>query len=204
MACPFDPGAHPVTTADAMRIGPTGTDHVTPMFIDRLATLERPSVLELGTHRWQGDLPTHHLEWVPQPACYVMSDITKGPDVDVVADAHDLAPFADGAFDAVIAVSVWEHLARPWLAALQVARVLRPGGVAYIATHHCFPIHGYPDDYTRWTTAGLAVLFEDAGLGTVASGYCYPCRIDPGPDVTRWNPDAPAFLNVQGIWEKPC
>lgn len=191
-------------STDAMRIGATASDHVTPRFIDLLAAMERPAILELGTHRWQGDLPTHHLEWAPSGSTYVMSDVADGPDVDVVADTHDLAPFPDDAFDAVIAVSVWEHLARPWIAAQQVARVLRPGGIAYIATHHCFPVHGYPDDYTRWTTAGLAALFESAGLSTLAEGYGYPCKIIPPPEVTRWNPDAPAFLNVAGIWTKPC
>lgn len=191
-------------STDAMRIGATASDHVTPRFVELVAALDRPAILELGTHRWQGDLPTHHLEWAPHGSTYVMSDVAEGPDVDVVADAHDLAPFPDNAFDAVIAVSVWEHLARPWIAAQQVARVLRPGGIAYIATHQTFPLHGYPSDYWRFSSEGLTVLFEDAGLATDDVGYCYPCRIWPGADVTRWNPDAAAFLNVTGIWAKLC
>lgn len=193
-----------MTGADVMRIGATDTDHVTPLFVTRLQAMERPCVLELGTHRWQGDLPTHHLEWAPHCESYVMSDVADGPDVDIVADAHDLAPFRDESFAAVIAVSVWEHLARPWVAARAAARVLAPGGLLYVATHMCFPLHGYPSDYTRWSTAGLAALFEDAGLDTLAEGYGYPCQVIPPPEVTRWNPEAPAFLNVQGIWAKPC
>lgn len=193
-----------MTASDVMRIGATQSDHVTPLFVDQLQAMERPRVLELGTRRWRADLPTHHLDWVPQPACYVMSDVAEGPDVDVVADAHDLAPFTDDGFNAIIAVSVWEHLARPWIAARAVARVLAPGGLLYVATHQTFPIHGYPDDYFRFSTAALATLFEDAGLATLAEGYGYPCEIVPPPEVERWNREAPAFLNVQGIWEKPC
>lgn len=187
-------------TTDVMRIGPTDTDHVTPLFIDRLAKTKRPDVLELGTRRWE-DRPTHHAAWVPVLGSHVMSDVTEGTDVDVVADAHDLAPFGDGSFDAVIAVSVWEHLARPWIAAQAVARVLRPGGLAYIATHQTFPIHGYPSDYFRFSTEALDLLFTDAGLTMLGVGYCYPCKIQPGPEVTRWNSAAPAFLNVAGVWK---
>lgn len=187
-----------------MHIGETVTDHVTPRFVDHLATLTRPTILEVGTRRWQSDFPTHHLGWAPHGSTYVMADVDEGPDVDVVADAHDLAPFADGSFDAVIAVSVWEHLARPWLAAAAVARVLRPGGQVYVATHQTFPLHGYPSDYWRYSSEALDVIFGDAGLDLVEVGYSYPCRIWPGAEVVRWNPDAPCFLNVAGIWAAPC
>jgi SAM-dependent methyltransferase len=188
---------------DPMGIGVTASDDVSPRFVARLQAIEAPHVLELGTRRWS-DTPTHHQAWAPDAATYVMSDVEEGVDVDVVADAHDLAPFDDASLDAVIAASVWEHLARPWVAARAAARVLRPGGLLYVATHHCFPVHGYPSDFTRWTTAGLAVLFEDAGLETIAAGYGYPCTIVPPPEVTRWNPAAPAYLNVAGVWSKPC
>lgn len=186
-----------------MQIGATGSDHVTPEFVKLIGRLQHPAILELGTKRWEA-APTHHLEWAPHGSTYVMSDIEEGVDVDVVADAHDLAAFPDDAFDAVIAVSVWEHLARPWIAAQQVARVLKPGGIAYIATHQSFPLHGYPSDYFRFSTEALWVLFGDAGLDMLVSGYAYPCTITPPVEVTRWNPDAWSFLNVCGIWAKPC
>lgn len=44
-------------------------------------------------------------------------------------------PFDDGSFDAVTSTSVFEHLPDPAKAAAEVARVLRPGGVAYMITH---------------------------------------------------------------------
>lgn len=190
-------------TTDVMLIGSTDTDHVTPGFTEALAAMSSPAVLEIGTRRWQGDLPTHHGAWMPEDACLIKTDCTEGYDVDIVTDAHHL-DFPSDVFDAVIAVSVWEHLKRPWIAAYEVARVLRPGGHAYVATHQSFPIHGYPDDYWRFTDAGLDLLFADAGLDTVAVGYSYPCTIDPGVEVTRWNPTAPAFLTVIGHWTKPC
>lgn len=190
-------------TADPMGIGTAGGSAAADAFATALAAIPAPRVLELGTLRWEPEHPTHHRAWAPADARYVMSDISAGVDVDVVADAHDLAPFATGSFDAVIAVSVWEHLHWPWVAMTAVARVLAPGGVCYIGTHHSFPQHGYPADFTRWDARGLDALMKWAGLETLASGFQYPCVISPPAEVTRWNPAAPAWLNVDIAARRP-
>lgn len=186
-----------------MRIG-TAVDDIAERFRRHLAAIEAPSVVEIGTRRWDPNLPTHHADWVPHAQPYLRCDVDDGDDVDLVTDAHDLAGLSDSSWDAVVAVSIFEHLTRPWLAAHAIARVLRPGGAAYIATHQTFPIHGYPNDYWRFSVDALDVLFADAGMVAEIAGYQYPCRIQPGPEVTRWNPNAEAFLNVCGIWSKPC
>jgi len=165
-------------------------------FIAALHQRTAPKVLELGTRRWNTTRSTHHAAWLPADATHVMSDVTDGLDVDVVADAHTLAPFAAKTFDAVIAVSVWEHLQHPWVAATAAARVLKPGGLLYVATHHTFPVHGYPSDYTRWTDEGLKALFDAPLWDVNLAGYSYPCKIVPPADVTVWNTAAEAFLNV--------
>ncbi|HSC90896.1 MAG TPA: class I SAM-dependent methyltransferase [Gaiellaceae bacterium] len=51
----------------------------------------------------------------------------------VVADVASL-PFADGSFDCAVANWVLYHVAEPRLAALELARVLRPGGRLVAAT----------------------------------------------------------------------
>jgi len=53
--------------------------------------------------------------------------------VDVVDDAQTLATVPDGSQDFVVANHVLEHLEDPIAALEAFARVLRPGGVAYIA-----------------------------------------------------------------------
>ncbi len=177
-------------------------------FLTELAAMGAPRVLELGTRRWEPDRPTHHRAWAPHAARYIGADIGPGTDVDVIADAHTLTDpitgtFAPGSFDAVIAVSVWEHLARPWIAAAQVAAVLAPGGIAYIGTHQSFPLHGYPEDWFRFSREALALLFTDAGMVDIVTAYQYPVTLTPPREVTRWNPAAEAFLNVDCYARKP-
>lgn len=165
-------------------------------FRNHLNSLEHPKVLELGTRRWVKSVSTHHKSWAPHASQYVMSDILPGDDVDVVSDGHDLKPFSDGEFNAYIAISVYEHLQRPWIAAQAARRVLSKGGIVLIVTHQTFPLHGYPYDFFRFSDRALAGIFEDAGFEIVDGGYQYPCEIRPPGEVTVWNRAAPAYLNV--------
>lgn len=206
-AVPVVPAGTDQAVTDAMRIG-DGTSEVCDAFRRDLWTRDNANVLEIGTLRADPEVATHHREWARLPEHYVMADITSGPDVDVVTDAHAL-DFVGGQFSAVIAVAVWEHLARPGMAAAEVARVLHAGGIAYISSHHTFPLHSYgptgEGDYFRFSRSALELLFTDVGLEVVASGYMYPCQIVPPPDVAsgRWNPGAPAWLVVDGYFRKP-
>jgi SAM-dependent methyltransferase len=180
---------------DTMGIGTAGGTIGEREFRDRLDRCEHPRIIELGTLRWEQDRPTHHKAWAPD-ATWTLTDVSPGTDVDQVVDAHTMDGAADN-FDAYIAVSLYEHLERPWVAAQAAARVLGPGGLLYVATHQTFPIHGYPSDYFRFSDRALALIFADAGFEILHAGYAYPCKIVPPPEVTRWNPAAPAWLNVE-------
>lgn len=164
---------------------------------------DAPSVLELGTCR-QGADSTSCRDTVGRAGqTWVRSDIQDGRDVDRVADIHNLADvFGAASFDMVICRSVFEHVQRPWIAAAEIVAVLRPGGHLYVQTHHTFPLHAYPDDYWRFSTDALRLLFVDAGADVVDAQYLFPAQIVP-PDVTPWNPDAPAWLNVDVLARRP-
>ena len=110
-------------------------------------------------------------------------------------------------FDAFVAMAVWEHLRRPWLAAEEVARVLAPGGICYIETHQTFPLHGFPHDYFRFSREALAGIFADAGLVVIGTEYKWRSKIiappELVPDVDAWNAEWPSWLNVALAARKP-
>jgi SAM-dependent methyltransferase len=77
-------------------------------------------------------------------------------------------PFRQGAFDAVVASDVLEHIEDDFAAVYEIARVLRPGGAAIISvpahqwlfSQHDAALH----HFRRYSKAGLRELLERGGL----------------------------------------
>jgi SAM-dependent methyltransferase len=63
--------------------------------------------------------------------------------------------FSDASFDVVCSWSAFEHISRPREALAEVARVLRPGGVAYLAVH-LYTSHSGSHDPRTLTSNGMA------------------------------------------------
>jgi hypothetical protein len=77
--------------------------------------------------------------------------------------------------------------------AKEIAAALKPGGKVYVQTPFAFEIHGYPQDFFRFTREALHLLFEDAGLHEIETSYRHRAYV--------WSPELPdakhgaAFLN---------
>lgn len=99
---------------------------------------------------------------------YVGLDIEAGPNVDVVvAEPDDWREVADGSFDVVCCSPVFEHTQFFWITILEIARVLRPNGLALIVAPGSGPLHRYPVDCWRFYDDGLPALAEWADLAVV-------------------------------------
>jgi SAM-dependent methyltransferase len=82
---------------------------------------------------------------------------------DCVADARQL-PFMAEAFGLVLSQETVEHVADPFLAVREMGRVLKRGGTLYLQVPFIIGYHPDPDDYWRFTHAGLRELIEQAAL----------------------------------------
>jgi hypothetical protein len=164
-------------------------------FQTEMQLIPRPRILELGTKQSIPGRSTMHKDWVPHAGEFVGTDFDQGLDVDFVADLHFLsAACGRELFDGVISCSTLEHVKYPWLAAREIAAVLKLGGVLFIQTHQTFPLHAYPYDYWRYTTDALRAIFNPLiGLETLVDQYEFPARIWSGEDSNTAN--HPAFLN---------
>jgi Methyltransferase domain len=138
-----------------------------------------PSVLELGTRQSTPGRTTMHRDWVPHAAEFLGTDLQHGADVDVIADAHTLSStFGSERFDAIISCSTFEHIKYPILAAHELMKTLKVGGLLYVQTHQAFALHGYPRDYCRFSREALAALFPAAmGFRVITTDYEFPARI---------------------------
>jgi SAM-dependent methyltransferase len=86
--------------------------------------------------------------------------------IDVTAFAESL-PFDARSFDFVLCTEVVEHCTDPQQVFEEVARVLRPGGYAFVTTPLMVGLHEVPFDFFRFTSFGLQTLAERAGLSTL-------------------------------------
>jgi SAM-dependent methyltransferase len=88
----------------------------------------------------------------------VTTEIVPFMSTDVVCIGEDL-PFESEQFDGVFCLAVLEHTLRPWDAAREICRVLKPGGRALIDYPFLQPVHGYPHHYFNATPEGTRSLF---------------------------------------------
>lgn len=101
---------------------------------------------------------------------------------------------ADASFDVVVASDVFEHLERPWLAAAEIGRILRPGGLAITHTRFSWGSQPRREDYWRFSAEGLEFLFADLDCLEIGYDlsereqwrvYCV-ARLGPGAQVPRF------------------
>jgi hypothetical protein len=168
-------------------------------FVDRCRAMSHPRVLELGAKRSISERSTLRHAWVPNAGEYLGADLTAGVDVDIVADVHRLTDVVgEEQFDVIICCATFEHLKYPHLAAHQMMRALRVGGVLFVHTVQTFALHSFPYDYFRFSREAVAGLFgTQMGFRVMAADYEFPARIHAPalPEMATM----PAFLNVR-LW----
>lgn len=131
------------------------------------------TVLDIGSMNFNGsyralfDVPG----WT-----YTGLDMAAGPGVDLVLDSpYNWGGVSSNAYDVVISGQAFEHIEFPWVTILEVARVLRPGGLVCIVVPSAGFEHRYPVDCWRFYPDGVRALARWADL-------------DVNSAQTSWNP----------------
>jgi hypothetical protein len=86
-------------------------------------------------------------------------DMQPGDGVDIVHDLEDVTSRL-GHFAHVECMSMLEHCRRPWIVCENLELMMEPGGTIFITAPFVWRVHGYPDDYWRFTTSGIKSLFN--------------------------------------------
>jgi SAM-dependent methyltransferase len=79
--------------------------------------------------------------------------------VDVLSETR--LPFRDGTVDFFFCGAVLEHMRHPQTAVSEMFRCLKAGGEILVYVPFMAPLHAAPDDFQRWTEAGLRQLCGD-------------------------------------------
>lgn len=138
-------------------------------FVDLVNENPSASMIEIGSRARSGKT---YKQLFPETIDYIGMDVADGPNVDLVGDAHRLSLLTDKKFDFAFSVSVFEHLVMPWVAAYELNKILKVGGLAYIQSHPSWPLHERPWDFFRFSTDAYAGLFNPlTGFTVVRAEY---------------------------------
>lgn len=83
---------------------------------------------------------------------YLNIDIEVAP--DVIGNA-EILPLKSNSVDCVVCCEVLEHIKHPERCCAEMFRILKPGGVLILSVPFLYPLHGDPNDYTRFTPDAL-------------------------------------------------
>jgi Methyltransferase domain len=140
----------------------------------QLSNGTRPRVLEIGSREVTGP-STARQEFAN--AEYVGFDYYPGRNVDVVGDVHRLSSYFNPGekFDLIFSYACFEHFAMPWIAAVEIAKMLNVGGVLLVKTHFSYSAHERPWNFFQFSDMGLRVLFSEAlGFECLDAGMSNP------------------------------
>lgn len=123
------------------------------------------TILDVGSAVVAGGHRSNREAFVNPAWRYVGMDIEAGPNVDlVVAEPYDWREVADASVDLVTCSQVFEHTEFFWITILEIGRILKPGGLAFIVAPGSGPLHRYPVDCWRFYDDGLPALARWADL----------------------------------------
>ncbi len=131
--------------------------------LDNLNRIEYP-ILEVGCKYY----PNSQSNLRPNfnSSGYVGVDVESGPNVDIVCDLTDdissireKLPF--DTFKTIICLSVMEHCINPFTMASNIEKLLDINGLLFFGAPFVWNIHGFPNDYWRFTPEGVRLLFTD-------------------------------------------
>jgi SAM-dependent methyltransferase len=113
------------------------------------------------------------------------------PDIPLLQFDLTACPLPDQSLDAVTALNVIEHIEDDALAAAQLHRILKPGGVAYIEVPSNQSLYDFYDDelmhFRRYTMPGITKVLRDAGFTIARRRHLGVSLYPPFWATKKWN-----------------
>ncbi|MEI6203438.1 MAG: methyltransferase domain-containing protein [Enhydrobacter sp.] len=209
-------GASPSNHKGELRVVGTSVTREVELLLERVASSlgkRQPRVLQVGSRSLVSD--RNERNWrslvtkrFGERSAFIGIDLLEGSNVDNVLDIccppKELkAKLGGEPFDLAICCHVLEHTRDPMRAARNIESVLRPGGIAFIATPWSQAFHATPDDYWRFSVRGLMLLFEGLEIqssfysgGDVGLDVAYRVERDGAPEL-----DSRAGAVEQGLFQ---
>jgi hypothetical protein len=162
--------------------------------------LARSPILEIGSRHYSPQSAIDYRNLFSGME-YVGVDMSAGDNVDLIVDFTADFSTVRGAlareFGTIICCSVIEHVDNIFKFAQNLTRITRPGGTLFLSAPFTWRFHGYPNDFWRFTPAGLKYLFPDfdfenklSSISSNAIGESASLGEDPNPFIVCPQPKA--------------
>jgi hypothetical protein len=175
-------------------------------FLSKEFNQEGYRILEIGSRNVTGI----SLKSFFDRAEYIGFDFYAGQNVDVVGDVHKLSRYfhQNDKFDLIFSSAVFEHLHMPWVAAVEIQKMLKVGGYVFIETHFSFSSHERPWHFFQFSEMGLRALFNgplgfdliDSGMSNPIAGYFSHGAAKP----LRYLPVTELYCHSEILCRKRC
>lgn len=175
---------------------------LTPMHASSLAHInqlvqrflsDRPTlnVVDIGSY----DVNGSYKPFFQRPGWhYTGIDLAAGPNVDLVLRSPYRLPLASHSVDVIVSGQAFEHIEFFWLTWLEMARVLKPGGLIFLVAPSRGPEHRYPQDCWRFYPDAYRALAAYATLRLLHVSTDWEPH--PAPDSAAWG-------DTVGVFEQP-
>jgi len=159
-------------------------------------------VLDLGSQA-AGNMRTHREVLVGYDVDYVGVDVVAGPNVDIVMTKPYRIPVKSNSYDLVITGSAFEHIPFMWASFLEIARVLRPGGLVFLTAPSRGHIH-FEQDCWRFYPDSMRALAAFARMDLLEAHTDMPPKHPRGGvDYAGVDYDRNYWGDTVGVFRKP-
>lgn len=115
---------------------------------------------------------------------YVGVDLSPGANVDLILKRpYEWREIASNSVDVLVSGQVLEHVEYFWITALEISRVLKPGGMVCLIAPSSGPEHRYPADCWRFYPDGMRAFAKLARLHCLEVYTNWDDSGDPGSDL---------------------
>jgi SAM-dependent methyltransferase len=112
------------------------------------------TIVDIGSQDVNGSLRLA----APKRCAYIGVDFVAGNGVDLIIEDPYKLPFEDDSVDVIVSSSCFEHSEFFWLLFLDLARIMKPGGLLYMNAPSNGSFHRYPVDCWRfYPDSGIAL-----------------------------------------------
>jgi SAM-dependent methyltransferase len=140
-------------------------------------------ILDVGSQDVNG---TYKPLFSDQAWRYSGADVGPGPNVDVILKRPYLwRELKANSYDVVVSGQTLEHIEYPWLTVMEIARIMRPGGICCLIAPSVGPEHRYPLDCWRLLPDGARALARYASLQVIETYTCSD-ELDSAGGPNEW------------------